>query len=226
MPMSERFQQRRQVRSFVRREGRMTDAHDLWPRYGLELANAPWEMSQCFGRTAPLTVEIGFGNGDHLAAAAIAHPERNYLGVEVHRPGVGRLLLQAEQHGITNLRVACADAVEVIRDALPPGSVDEIIIFFPDPWPKKRHHKRRLIQPEFAALLARALRSGGSLRLATDWADYAQHMLTVLDAEPQLINVAGAGGTVPRPADRALTRFETRGMKLGHRVSDFEYRRR
>jgi tRNA (guanine-N7-)-methyltransferase len=232
MSASERFdQRRRQVRSFVRREGRMTDAQKqaldrLWPRYGLEAGGGVWQPAQSFGRSAPLTVEIGFGNGDHLLAMAAAQPQRDFLGIEVHRPGVGRLLLQAETQALGNLRVACADAVEVLRDVLPAGSVDEIVIFFPDPWPKKRHHKRRLIQPEFAALLVRALQPGGRLRLATDWEDYAQHMLTVVDAEPELVNAAGAGGFVARPADRPPTRFETRGVRLGHQVRDLEYRRR
>ncbi len=231
MSATDRFEHRRPVRSFVRREGRMTDAQKdalerLWSRYGVEASSGALDIPALFGRTAPLVVEIGFGNGDHLAARAQTRPECDFLGIEVHRPGVGRLLLQAEQLGLSNVRVACTDAVEFLRDALPPGSVDEVVIFFPDPWPKKRHHKRRIVQPEFSAQITRALRSGGHLRLATDWADYARHMLAVLDAEPQLENVAGVGTFVPRPEDRPLTRFEARGIRLGHEVFDLDYRRR
>jgi tRNA (guanine-N7-)-methyltransferase len=231
MSVADRFEHRRPVRSFVRREGRMTDAQKdalerLWPRYGVDVENGELNISALFGRAARLVVEVGFGNGDHLLAMAQARPEYNFLGVEVHRPGVGRLLHEAGRADLRNLRVACADAVEIFRHALPPGSVDEVMIFFPDPWPKKRHHKRRIVQAEFANLVARALRPGGRLRLATDWADYAQHMLTVLDAETQLENVAGPGAFVPRPDDRPLTRFETRGLRLGHAVFDLDYRRR
>lgn len=217
--------QRRAIRSFVRREGRITPAQQdalerLWPRYGLEPAGRLLDPAEVFGRAAPLAVEIGFGSGDHLLASAQARPADNFLGIEVHRPGVGRVLQQAEKLGLDNLRVVCVDAVETLRQSLPPGIVDEIVIFFPDPWPKKRHHKRRLVQPEFTRVLAQALRAGGRLRLATDWADYARHMLEVLSAEPLL-----AGGAIERPADRPLTRFESRGLRLGHAVADFEYRK-
>jgi tRNA (guanine-N7-)-methyltransferase len=217
--------ERRLIRSFVRREGRITPAQvealeRLWPRYGLEPAGRMLDPAVVFGRAAPLVVEIGFGSGDHLLASAQARPGDNFLGIEVHRPGVGRVLQQAEKLGLHNLRVVCADAVETLRQSLPQGGVDEIVIFFPDPWPKKRHHKRRLVQPEFARALAQALRAGGRLRLATDWADYARHMLEVLSAEPLL-----AGGAIDRPADRPLTRFESRGLRLGHAVTDFEYTR-
>lgn len=217
--------QLRAIRSFVRREGRITPAQQdalerLWPRYGLEPAGRMLDPAVVFGRAAPLVVEIGFGSGDHLLASAQARPADDFLGIEVHRPGVGRVLQQAEKLGLGNLRVVCADAVETLRQSLPPGFVDEIVIFFPDPWPKKRHHKRRLVQPEFARALAQGLRAGGRLRLATDWADYARHMREVLDAEPLL-----GGGAIPRPADRPLTRFESRGLRLGHEVTDFEYRK-
>lgn len=218
--------QRRAIRSFVRREGRITPAQQdalerLWPRYGLEPAGQPLDPAAIFGRGAPLVVEIGFGSGDHLLASAQARPGDNFLGIEVHRPGVGRVLQQAEKIGLDNLKVVCADAVETLRQSLPQGAVDEIVIFFPDPWPKKRHHKRRLVQPGFTRVLAQALRAGGRLRLATDWTDYARHMQEVLDAEPLF-----AGGTIPRPADRPLTRFESRGLRLGHAVTDFEYLRK
>jgi tRNA (guanine-N7-)-methyltransferase len=238
-PGADALQHRRVVRSFVRREGRITPAQEhalarLWPRFGIgpldaveaQARLAPIDPQALYGRCAPLVVEIGFGNGEHLGAQARARADADFLGIEVHRPGVGRLLLEAERLELCNLRVACADAVCVLRDALAPGSVDEVAILFPDPWPKKRHHKRRLIQPEFTQLLARVLRPGGRLRLATDWDDYARHMLAVLAAHPELSNAAAAGDFAQRPPERPLTRFEQRGVRLGHAVFDLEFRRR
>jgi tRNA (guanine-N7-)-methyltransferase len=169
-------------------------------------------------------MEIGFGNGEHLAASAKAQPQNDYLGVEVHRPGVGRVLLAIEEQELTNLRVLCHDAVAVLEEQIPLGSLDEVLILFPDPWPKKRHHKRRLIQPPFVALLVDRLKKGGVLRLATDWEPYAQQMLEVLDAHPKLTNVAAGERFMPRPAERAPTRFEVRGERLGHAVWDLAYR--
>jgi tRNA (guanine-N7-)-methyltransferase len=157
------------------------------------------------------------------SAAAPAHPERDHLGIEVHRPGVGRLLLSIEERQLTNLRIICHDAVEVLEQ-IAPRSLDELLILFPDPWPKKRHHKRRLIQPAFVALLALRLKPGGMLRLATDWQPYAEHMLEVLDAAPGLTNAAADARFMPRPAERARTRFEARGERLGHAVWDIAYR--
>lgn len=214
----------RPLRSFVRREGRMTDGQKaaldrLLPRFGLP-PDQPLDAERVFGRRAPLVFEIGFGTGDHLLARAQAEPERDFLGAEVHRPGVGRLLARAEASGLTNLRVFVADAVEVLRGVIPEGALEELVIQFPDPWHKKRHHKRRLIQPAFARLAASRLRVGGRLWLATDWADYAEHMLTVLNATPGLANANPEGGYVPRPASRILTRFEARGERLGHAVFD------
>lgn len=221
---------RRGIRSFVLRAGRLTFAQqraldELWPRYGLDwpLARVPLDPAIAFGRAAPLTVEIGFGNGATLARLAAAHPERNYLGIEVHRPGVGHLLLAAEAAALGNLRIVAHDAVEVLRLGLAEASVDEMLIQFPDPWPKKRHHKRRLIQPEFAALAASRLRVGGALRLATDWEAYALHMQEVLNACPLLRNEAADGGAIGRPAWRELTKFEQRGQRLGHGVRDYEF---
>jgi tRNA (guanine-N7-)-methyltransferase len=213
---------RRGIRSFVVRAGRITAAQEralqeLWPRYGIDAA--------AFARRAPLSIEIGFGNGEQLAALAAAHPERNYLGIEVHRPGVGRLMLLAEEQQFTNLRIAHQDAVEVLRQDIASSSVDEILILFPDPWHKKRHHKRRLIQPEFAVLLADRLKPGGLLRLATDWQEYAEEMRLVLDACAGLHNNAGLQGFIARPAWRLTTRFERRGQRLGHGVWDLEYQR-
>ncbi len=229
--MNETESPRRRIRSFVRREGRMTEGQrraleDLWPRYGLERPPQALDLSTVFGRTAPVTFEIGFGMGDYLHARVVAEPERDFIGVEVHRPGVGRLLNRVAEAGRENLRVASEDAVEVLRDWIAPESLDEIVIQFPDPWHKKRHHKRRLIQPEFARLVVSRLRRGGVLQLATDWAEYAEHMLAVLNADPDLVNEAPDGRFVPRPPARLKTKFEQRGERLGHAVFDLAYRRR
>lgn len=218
----------RQVRSFVRREGRMTDGQqramaELWPRYGVEPPAAVLDLAQLFGRTAPCVFEIGFGMGDYLYSRVAAEPQLNFFGVEVHRPGVGRLLNRSSEIGATNLKVASHDAVEVLRDWLLPDSLDEIVIQFPDPWHKKRHHKRRLIQPEFVRLAVSRLKPQGRLSLATDWAPYAAHMLEVLNAEPQLRNLADDGQYVPRPENRLKTKFERRGERLGHEVFDLAY---
>lgn len=219
----------RAVRSFVTRAGRLTVAQEralveLWPKFGVEFAAGPTDLDTLFGRRAARIMEIGFGNGDHLAALAKAHPECDYLGVEVHRPGVGHLLLAIERHELTNLRIVCHDAVEVLGQQIPLRTLDEVIILFPDPWPKKRHHKRRLIQAPFVALLVERLKAGGLLRLATDWEAYAQQMLEVLDADPHLQNLAAPERFMPRTAERAQTRFELRGARLGHAVWDLAYR--
>jgi len=221
---------RRSVRSFVMRAGRITDAQrralaELWPRFGLSYGPQLLDLTALYGREAPSTLEIGFGNGEHLAARAQAEPGRNFLGVEVHRPGIGHLLLAATAASLDNLRVIDHDAVEVLQDQIAPDTLDEIQILFPDPWPKTRHHKRRLIQPEFAALAASRLRTGGWLRLATDWAPYAEHMRLVLDACPLLARQHADAAPVA-PAARAATRFEQRGLRLGHEVADLAYQRR
>jgi len=221
----------RSIRSFVTRSGRITQAQQralvqLWPKYGIEFAPAPLDAQALYGRDAPRTLEIGFGNGENLAALARAHPERDFLGIEVHRPGVGRLLHTLESQGLTNVRLICEDAVEVLARQIVPQWLQEILVFFPDPWPKKRHHKRRLVQPPFVQLLAERLASGGVLRIATDWQPYALEMLATLSATPQLHNLAADGSFVPRPAERAPTRFERRGERLGHEVWDLAFRRR
>ena len=221
---------RRSVRSFVMRAGRITDAQrralaELWPRFGLSYGPQLLDLTALYGREAPCTLEIGFGNGEHLAARAQAEPGRNFLGVEVHRPGIGHLLMAAAAAGLDNLRAIDHDAVEVLRDQIAPDTLDEIQILFPDPWPKTRHHKRRLIQPEFAALAASRLRTGGWLRLATDWAPYAEHMRLVLDSCPLLARQHADAAPVA-PAARAATRFEQRGLRLGHEVADLAYQRR
>ena len=220
----------RAIRSFVTRSGRITLAQEraleeLWPKYGLEPGDRPLELDAIFGRRAARVLEIGFGNGENLVSLASARPEADFIGIEVHRPGVGRLLLALEEHELSNVRVICHDAVEVLERHLTPASVEEILILFPDPWPKKRHHKRRLLQPQFTALIAERLRHGGTLRLATDWEPYATQMLATISAEPRLRNVAAEGGFVPRPAERCPTRFERRGERLGHQVWDLEFRR-
>ena len=179
-----------------------------------------------FGRHAPLVLEIGFGDGESLAAMASADPTVNYLGLEVHRPGIGHLLLRAEALALANLRVMCADAVEVLERQVPDDCLDRVQIFFPDPWPKVRHHKRRLIQPPFIALLVQKLKAGGQLHIATDCEDYAHSILDLLNATPALINQAAGNGFTPRPAHRSPTRFEQRGWRLGHQSWDILFMRR
>jgi tRNA (guanine-N7-)-methyltransferase len=222
---------RRPIRSFVMRAGRMTPGQEravteLWPRYGVDFSPAPLSLDALFGRRAPRTLEIGFGNGEHLAALAVAHPERDYLGIEVHRPGVGHLLMLAQGRGLANLRVSSHDAVEVLREQIGPAALDEVLVLFPDPWHKKRHHKRRLIQPSFVELLASRIAASGVLRLATDWEDYALQMLDVLrGAHATFANLSPSGDWMPRPEERAPTRFEKRGARLGHGVRDLAFRR-
>jgi len=221
----------RPIRSFVMRTGRMTAGQtraleELWPRYGVEFSPQPLSLDVLFGRVAPRTLEIGFGNGEHLAALATLHPERDYLGIEVHRPGVGHLLLLAATNNLTNLRASAHDAVEVLREQIAEGALDEVLVLFPDPWHKKRHHKRRLIQPPFVELIASRLRQGGVLRLATDWEEYALQMLEVLNAASALFaNLSPARDWMPRPEERAPTRFEKRGARLGHGVWDLAFKR-
>ena len=219
---------RRGVRSFVLRQGRMSPAQQraldtLLPKLGIPYRAEVLDFARCFGRAAPVVLEIGFGMGDTTAAIARARPETDFVGIEVHSPGVGALLRRLDADGTTNVRVIQHDAVEVVRDMIAPESLAGIHVFFPDPWPKKRHHKRRLLQPAFVALLASRLRPGGTLHVATDWEDYAQSILEVLSAEPLLVNTAG--GFAPRPDYRPLTKFEQRGLKLGHGVRDVIFRR-
>ena len=214
----------RPIRSFVRRQGRITLAQNaalenLWPVFGLDPGLA-FNAEEAFGRDAPLILEIGFGNGDSLAEMAAADPQKDFLGIEVHRPGVGHLLLRAQELGLGNVRVYCADAVEILRNRIGADSLDGVQVFFPDPWHKKRHHKRRLVNAGFVALLADRLKPGGVLHCATDWEPYAEQMLEVLEAGRSLRNRAGKGNFSQRPACRPLTKFEMRGQRLGHGVWD------
>jgi tRNA (guanine-N7-)-methyltransferase len=220
----------RSIRSFVVRAGRMTQAQqrawiELWPTWGLEPGDAAIDFGATYGRVAPVTLEIGFGNGESLVALAASHPERNFFGLEVHPPGVGHALLSCEAGGLTNVRVLCQDAVEVLERRVADESLDEVLLYFPDPWPKKRHHKRRIVQPPFVELVARRLRPGGVLRMATDWQPYAEHMLATLSGCPQLRNESATGDYVERPASRPVTRFERRGQRLGHGVWDLAFRK-
>jgi tRNA (guanine-N7-)-methyltransferase len=213
----------RAIRSFVLRAGRMGSGQtralqELGPRYVLPFTDTPLDLAAVFGRRAPVVLEIGFGMGDATAAIAQRLPGTDFLGLAVHPPGVGALLRQIGERGLSNVRIVQHDAVEVIERMLPHAVLAGIHVFFPDPWPKKRHHKRRLIQPAFVATLARRLAPGGTLHCATDWEHYAQQMLEVLSAEPLLVNTAA--GYAPRPDIRPLTKFEARGLGLGHGVRD------
>lgn len=219
----------RAIRSYVLRQGRMTDAQRdarerLLERYGVTYSGTPLDFDRLFGRQAPRILEIGFGMGETTAEIAAKHPQIDYLGLEVHGPGVGSLLRQMEARALTNVRVIQHDAVEVVTTMIPEDLLAGIHIFFPDPWPKKRHHKRRILQVPFAQLLASKLMPGGYLHLATDWEEYAEWMLEVLGQVPALENTSD--GFAPRPDYRPLTKFERRGLKLGHAVHDVVYRRR
>lgn len=221
----------RSIRSFVLRQGRVTDAQkrafsEHWPRYGLRYEGRLRDFDEVFRRRAPRVLEIGFGNGEQIEFAAAREPGHDFIGIEVHGPGVGRLLNGLAAAGLDNVRIYQHDAVEVLQQEIADGSLDEVRIYFPDPWHKKRHHKRRLLQPEFARLLCAKLRGGGRLHLATDWEEYAAQMWDVLDAEPQLLNGGGLRSAIQRPDWRRQTHFETRGRKLGHGVWDLLYRRR
>lgn len=220
----------RRIRSFVKREGRLTKGQAAalerqWPRLGLSYSKQAVDLAEIFGRQAATVLEIGFGMGHSLVAMAKAAPEKNFIGIEVHGPGIGACLLEAEQQQVENLRLYQHDAVEVLQDSIPAESLATIQIFFPDPWHKKRHHKRRLIQPEFVQLLRQRLQMGGIVHLATDWQHYAEHMLEVLSAAEGFVNLAADGGYIPRPDERPLTKFERRGERLGHGVWDLKFQR-
>jgi tRNA (guanine-N7-)-methyltransferase len=218
----------RPIRSYVLRAGRMGSGQqralaELAPRFVLPFAAAPLDAAAVFGRHAPLVLEVGFGMGAATAQIAAADPGTDFIGIEVHEAGVGALLRRIDHTGLTNLRIVQHDAVEVLTSMVAPGSLRGVHVFFPDPWPKKRHHKRRLIQPAFVSLVASRLEPGGMVHCATDWQPYAEQMLAVLSAEPLLANTAH--NFAPRPAARPLTKFEQRGLALGHGVWDLLFRR-
>ena len=220
----------RTIKSFVLRAGRLSPRQRLGleqvsPKYQLDLADQPWNWESCFGRAADVIVEIGFGMGQTLLTTADAAPQSNFLGIEVHRAGIGNLAMGLHEHQIENVRIAPYDAVEVLQHGIGAETLAGVNIFFPDPWPKARHQKRRLIQPEFIRLLVSRLRPGGWLHLATDWEDYASQMLEVLSQHPDLVNLDPDGGYIARPESRPLTKFEQRGLNLGHAVWDLMFSR-
>ena len=220
----------RRIRSFVLREGRMTPAQQrafdtLWSRFGIDYSGSARDLDAMFGRQAPRVMEIGFGNGEALAWASEHDLGRDFIGVEVHGPGVGRVMNTLAARDAGNVRLYRHDAVEVLEHEIPAAALAEVRIWFPDPWHKKRHHKRRLIQPDFVAMLASRIAPGGLLHLATDWQEYAEHMLVVMEAAPDWQNVSGPGQYATKPAWRIETHFERRGLKLGHDVWDLLYRR-
>ncbi|UTF58640.1 tRNA (guanosine(46)-N7)-methyltransferase TrmB [Gilvimarinus sp. DA14] len=231
--MNEEFRpeyKKKSIRSFVIRAGRMTEgqrkafeAH--WPKYGLSLFDGPLNPEQAFDRQAPLVLEIGFGMGDSLREMAINEPEKDFIGIEVHPPGVGRLIYTAAQNEVDNLRVYMADATDVLDDCIADNSISRLQIYFPDPWHKKKHHKRRIVQPEFVQRIRRKLAPGGVLHLATDWENYAEHMKEVMDAAEGYRNTQSDGGYSPRPEYRPITKFEKRGERLGHGVWDLVYKK-
>ena len=221
-------EQRRQIRSFVLRQGRVTNAQrraceELLPVYGVPFAPALLDLDRLFGRTAPKILEIGFGMGETTADIARQHPENDYLGVEVHTPGVGSLLKRIADGQLQNVRIVQHDAVEVVQHMIAPAVLAGVNVFFPDPWPKKRHHKRRLIQPPFIALLASRMKPGALVHACTDWEEYAQQILEVLSADRALENTFA--GYAERPEARPETKFERRGLDLGHRVWDLVFRK-
>jgi len=220
--------QHRRIKSFVMRAGRMTEGQQKGleqgtPLFVLPLADAPVDFDQVFGRSAPRSLEIGFGMGHSLLEMAAASPEQDFIGVEVHRPGVGALLNGVLTQGLTNLRVYDCDAIEVLNQCVADNSLDRLMLFFPDPWHKSRHHKRRIVQASFAELVRSKLKVGGVLHMATDWEPYAEYMLEVMNVAPGYRNLAEDGKCVPRPTERPITKFERRGERLGHGVWDLKF---
>lgn len=220
----------RHIRSFVRREGRLTPGQqkaldELWPQFGIDDNHELLDLDQLFGRQAPRVLEIGFGNGASLAQMAKNQPEQDFIGIEVHRPGVGQLLKAIQTDELSNVRVACTDAVELLKHRIADKSLDRIQIYFPDPWHKKRHHKRRIIQPAFVNVLADKLKHGGHLHLATDWENYAEQMLSDVSNNQRFQNCGNDSGYIERPPYRSVTKFEQRGHRLGHGVWDLLFKR-
>ncbi len=228
--MTDSDKPRRRIRSFVRRTGRLTEGQqraidEFWPQYGLEPGDSLLDLEEVFGRAAPKILEIGFGMGDALAEMALNQPGNDYIGIEVHRPGVGRLLAKLGEQGSSNVRLFCHDAVEILNQRIAAESLDRVLIFFPDPWHKRRHNKRRLIQAGFVALLRTKLKPGGVLHMATDWEEYAQQMMRELSAADGFRNIEGEGAYAPRPDYRPITKFEKRGQRLGHGIWDLLFER-
>lgn len=220
----------RRIRSFVRRQGRLTKGQQLaldnyWPEMGVEFQQEPLDMVALFGREAPVVLEIGFGMGTSLVTMAQNNPHQNFLGLEVHAPGVGACLASAKEAGVENLRVMCHDAVEVLQQMIPDNSLRMVQLFFPDPWHKARHNKRRIVQVPFAELVMRKLKLGGVFHMATDWEDYATHMLEIMSSVDGYKNLSESHDYVPRPETRPLTKFEQRGQRLGHGVWDLMFER-
>jgi tRNA (guanine-N7-)-methyltransferase len=220
----------RAIKSFVMRAGRMTEGQQRgldqgWPKFGLQLEDGLRDFDQLFGRTAPRTFEIGFGMGHSTLEMAAASPEQDFIGVEVHRPGVGALLNGLMTQNLSNMRVYSCDALDVLRHCVADASLDRVLLFFPDPWHKAKHNKRRIVQPAFAELVRQKLKVGGVLHMATDWQPYAEYMLEVMNAAPGFQNLATDGHYVPRPSERPTTKFERRGERLGHGVWDLKFQR-
>ena len=228
--MSEEKTFLRRIRSFVKREGRLTQGqersiNEFFPRYGLVLQDSVLNLDEVFQRVAPRVLEIGFGNGTSLSEMAANNPEQDYIGIEVHRPGVGNLLSQVEKLGLTNVRVINDDGVDVLNQMIADDSLDVVQLFFADPWHKTRHHKRRIVQKEFVQLLRKKLKVGGVFHMATDWEHYAHHMMDVMNSSEGFKNTAGKDQYLPRPEHRPLTKFEQRGQRLGHGVWDLIFKK-
>ena len=220
----------RAIKSFVMRAGRMTEGQQRgldqgWPKFGLQLEDGLRDFDQVFGRSAPRTFEIGFGMGHSTLEMAAASPEQDFIGVEVHRPGVGALLNGLMTQNLSNMRVYSCDALDVLRNCVADAGLDRVLLFFPDPWHKAKHNKRRIVQPAFAELVRQKLKVGGVLHMATDWQPYAEYMLEVMSAAPGYQNLAADGQYVPRPTERPTTKFERRGERLGHGVWDLKFQR-
>ena len=220
--------QHREIKSFVMRAGRMTQGQQRgldegWPKFGLALEQGPLDAQALFGRSAPVTLEIGFGMGQSLLEMAMAAPEHDFVGVEVHRPGVGALLNGMLRENVNNVRVYSCDAMEVLRQCVADNSLDRVLLFFPDPWHKSKHHKRRIVNPVFAELVRQKLKPGGILHMATDWEPYAEHMLDIMQVAPGYANLSPTGNWVERPKERPVTKFERRGERLGHGVWDLKF---
>lgn len=221
-------EKKKPIRSYVIRSGRLTDAQrkaieSFWETYVIEFNNTPLDLAALFEKPQKLTVEIGFGMGDSLLEMAKQSPDQNFLGIEVHQPGVGKLLNGIAENQLSNIKLICHDAREILEAGLPEHCIDRLLLFFPDPWHKKRHNKRRLVQTEFIELLLKKLNTAAELHFATDWQAYAEHMMEVLEASPHLENMLGRNNYWPEP-DRPITKFEKRGQRLGHGVWDLRFR--